>query len=183
MQTFRQGPSVGRNPGSSPNRPGRSRWPEPESIRQATSSRSAQHSRMPAIPNDAFPRAELGLPIVFHFKDQGYGDPKDTELYPVVNGQEKTRMTSPLILRPMICKNGEVLQIILRLNAPVPDEVVLEKASGSPTFDKIRDPTLASYPNSPMGGPKTGAKARAPLGSAIEGFLAFAEENGFSEVI
>lgn len=183
MQTFRQGPGVGRNPGSSPNRPGRSRWPEPESIRQATSSRSAQHSRMPAIPNDAFPRAELGLPIVFHFKDQGYGDPKDTELYPVVNGQEKTRMTSPLILRPMICKNGEVLQMILRLNAPVPDEVVLEKAPGSPTFDKIRDSTLASYPNSPMGGPKLGAPARSSSGSAIEGFLVFARENGFDEVI
>jgi CRISPR-associated protein Cmr1 len=181
MQTFRQGQGVGRNPGSSPNRPGRSRWPEPESIRQATSSRSAQHSRMPAIPNNAFPRAELGLPIVFHFKDNG--DPKDTELYPVVNGQEKTRMSSPLILKPMICRNGEVLQMILRLNAPVPDEVVLEKAPGSPTFDKIRDPTLASYPNSPIGGPKAGAPARSPLGSAIEGFLSFARENGFGEVI
>ena len=181
MQTFRQGQGVGRNPGSNPNRPGRSRWPEPETIRQATSSRSAQHFRMPAIPNDAFPRAELGLPIVFHFKDNG--DPKDTELYPVIDSQKKTRMASPLILRPMICKNGEVMQLILRLNSPVPDEVILEKAPGSPTFDKIRDPTLAIYPNSPMGEPKTGAPARSPSGSAIEGFLAFAEENGFVEVI
>jgi CRISPR-associated protein Cmr1 len=136
---------------------------------------------MPAIPNDAFPRAELGLPIVFHFKDNG--DPKDTELYPVIDGQKKTRMSSPLILRPMICKNGEVLQLILKLVATVPNEVVLEKAPGSPTFKKISDPALAKYPNSPMGGPKVGAPARSSSGSAIEGFLAFAEENGFMEVI
>jgi CRISPR-associated protein Cmr1 len=135
------------------------------------------------IPNDAFPRAEIGLPIVFHFKDQGVGDPKDTELYPVKDGQEKTRMSSPLILKPLICKNGEVLQMILRLKAAGPDEVVLEKATGKPTFKKIRDPSLASYPNSPMGGPKAGAPFRSPSGSAIEGFLAFAEENGFVEVI
>ena len=181
MQVFRQGVDVGRNPGSSPNRPGRSRWPEPESIRQATSSRSARHSRMPAIPNDAFPRAEIGLPIVFHFKDDG--DPKDTELYPIVDGEEKTRMASPLILRPIICRNGEVLQLILKLNSPVPDEVVLKKASGSPTFKKIRDPTLASYPNSPLSSPSAGLPARSPSGSAIEGFLSFARENGFIEVI
>jgi len=180
MQTFRQGPGVGRNPGSSPNRPGRSRWPEPESIRQAISSRSAQHSRMPAIPNDAFPRAELGLPIVFHFKDND--DPKDTELYPVVRGEEKTRMASPLILRPMICRNGEVIQLILKLKSSSPDEVVLKKASGSPRFKKLRDPALANYPNSPLGSLKAGAPARSSSGSALEGFLAFAKEYGFVEV-
>jgi CRISPR-associated protein Cmr1 len=181
MQNFRQGQGVGRNPGSGQNRPGRSRFPEPESIRQATGSRFAWHSRMPAIPNDAFPRAELGLPIVFHFKDNG--DPKDTELYPVVNGEEKTRMASPLILRPMVCKNGEVIQLILKLNSSSPDEVVLKKASGNPRFKKLRDPVLASYPNSPLGSPKAGAPVRSSSGSALEGFLAYAKENGFVEVI
>ena len=180
MQNFRQGQGIGRNPGSGQNRPGRSRWPEPESIRQATGSRFARHSRMPAIPNDAFPRAEIELPIVFHFKDNG--DPKDTELYPVVNGEEKTRMASPLILRPMVCKNGDVIQLILKLNSSSPDEVVLKKASGDPRFKKLRDPALASYPNSPLGSPKAGAPARSSSGSALEGFLAFAKENGFVEV-
>lgn len=183
MQSFRQGAGVGRNPGSSPNRPGRSRWPEPESIRQATLNRSSRHSRMPSIPDDAFPRAEIGLPIVFHFKDQSDGDPKDTELYPVMDGQEKTRMASPLILRPLICKNGEVLQMIMRLNSPGPDGVVLKKTAGSPIFNKISDPSLAVYPNSPMGKPNARASARSQSGSAIEGFLAYAEENGFMKVI
>ena len=75
------------------------------------------------------------------------------------------------------------MQLILELNAPAPDEVVLEKAQGSPRFKKIRDPTLASYPNSPIGGPRTGAPAGSSSGSAIEGFLAFAEENGFVKVV
>ena len=181
LQTFRQGEKVGRNPGKSPNRPGRSRWPEPESIRSATSQRDPKHSRLSEIPNDAFPRADFGLPIVFHFKD--YSDPKDTELYPVVNGQVKTRMASPLILRPMVCKNGSVLQMILRLRAQSLDEVVLKKTSKSPTFNKIHDPMLAAYPNSPMGSPAAGRPARAPSGSAVDGFLAFAQEKGFVKVI
>jgi CRISPR-associated protein Cmr1 len=180
MQTFRQGQDVGRNPGASPNRPGRSRWPEPETIRSATSRRDPKHSRMPRIPNDAFPRAEFGLPIVFHFKD--YGDPEDTELYPVVNGEEKTRMSSPLILRPMVCRNSEVQQMILCLRASSSDEVVLKKAPGSPTFTKIRDPTLNSYPQSPLGSSKSGVPVRSPSGSAIEGFLAYATENKFRVV-
>jgi CRISPR-associated protein Cmr1 len=181
MQTFRQGQNVGRNPGKSSNRPGRSRWPEPETIRRATSRRDSKNSRMMLIPDDAFPKAEFGLPIVFHFKD--YGDPEDTELYPVVNGEERTRMASPLILRPIFCQNGEVLQMVIRLNAFAPDEVVLEKAPGSPTFIKIRDPMLSRYPNSPLSEPKEGAPVRSSSGSAIEGFVAFAVENGFVEVV
>jgi len=180
MQTFRQGQNFGRNPGKTPSRPGRSRWPEPETIRSATSQRDPNHSRMPAIPNDAFPRAELGLPIVFHFKD--CNDPKDTELYPVIDGQEMTRMASPLILRPIACRNGEVQQMILCLRAPSTDEVVLKKASGSPRFKKIRDPMLSAYPQSPLGSQRPGLPARSPSGSAIEGFLAFAEENKFRVV-
>jgi CRISPR-associated protein Cmr1 len=180
MQTFRQGQNVGRNPGKAPNRPGRSRWPEPETIRSATSQRDPKHFRMPGIPNDAFPRAEIGLPIVFHFKDSN--DPKDTELYPVVGGQEKTRMSSPIILRPIACQNGDVQQMILCLSAAAPDEVVLKKASGSPKFRKIRDPIFSAYPQSPLGSPRAGLPARSPLGSAIEGFLAFAKENKFRVV-
>jgi len=136
---------------------------------------------MPRIPNDAFPRAEFGLPIVFHFKD--YEDPEDAELYPVVNGEEKTRMSSPLILRPMICRNGAVLQMILRLRTQSVDEVILKKAPKSPKFKKIRDTTLATYPNSPLGSSKAGLPARSSSGSAVDGFLAFAEENGFVRVI
>jgi len=146
----------------------------------ATSQRDPKHPRMPGIPNDAFPRAELGLPIVFHFKD--YNDPKDTELYPIIGGQERTRMASPLILRPIVCQNGDVQQMILCLRAASPDEVILKNAGRSARFKKIRDPMLSAYPQSPLGSPKPRLPARSPLGSAIEGFLSFAKENSFRVV-
>ena len=182
LQTFRQGRGVGRNPGNNPLYPGRSWWPEPETIREVTRLRSTRHPRVTTIPNDAFPRAELGLPIIFHFK--GNGDPADTELYPVVNGEKKARMASPLILRPLRCKNGDMLQMILQLNSPRVDEVVLEEAPGTPRFTKIRDPGLASYPKSPMGSASPRVPMRSSAGSALDAFINFAQEqvNGFTEV-
>lgn len=94
LQNFRQGPEVGRNLGSAPNRPGRSRWPEPDQIRRLTGRASADH-RTPTVQVPAFPRAVFGMPIIFHFKDPG--DPPDTQLLP----RGKDRMASPLILRPI----------------------------------------------------------------------------------
>lgn len=184
MQAFRQGVDIGRNPGSGPNRPGRSRWPEPETIRHVTSSRSARHQRMTGVPDDAFPRAELGLPIVFHFKDASYGDPEDSELYPIIGGAEKTRMASPLILRPAICADGTIFQIIMPLKTPVLGEVVLKKARNEPRSKIIRDSKLARYAKSPLGGSMPGRAPRSSSGSALEAFLAFAMEKGndFKEV-
>ena len=181
LQTFRQGVNVGRNLGAQ-GYPGRSRWPEPETIRTVTNRRSNIRKRIEQIPNDAFPRAELGLPIIFHFKDGG--DPADTELSPVVGDEEKTRMASPLILRPLRCKNGDMLQMILQLNSPRVDEVVLEEAPGTPRFTKIRDPGLASYPKSPMGSASPRVPMRSSAGSALDAFINFAQEqvNGFTEV-
>ncbi len=174
MRVFRQG-DVGRNPGKP--RPGRSRWPEPETIREATRCRNPKHTRM-AIPNDAFPRAEFGLPIIFQFTPRGSGDPAETELYPVVNNAQKTRMSSPLILRPMRCANGDVVSIILHLQTPRLDEVILKNAPHNPRYTKIRGKDLASYHNSPMGLPKGGNVERSADGSALDAFIAFAQEKG-----
>ena len=92
LQRFRQGPGEGRNSGQ-PNRPGRSRWPEADTIRRATNTHASMHK--PEHPVDGFyPRTAFGLPIVFHFKDKG--DPKDQ----VLNPGHRERMASPLILRP-----------------------------------------------------------------------------------
>jgi CRISPR-associated protein Cmr1 len=82
LHQFRQGKNIGRNPGQD-NRPGRSRWPEPEAVRRATGgSRAKMHQRLGHIPDNVYPRAEFGLPIIFHFKDQNAGDPYDTSLEP-----------------------------------------------------------------------------------------------------
>ena len=96
LRRFRQEAAVGRNPGSG-NHPGRSRWPEPDTIRRFTKMHAARH--VPEHPVDGFyPRAAFGLPLVFHFKDKDKGDPGDWVLEP--DGKDRDRMASPLILRP-----------------------------------------------------------------------------------
>lgn len=99
LKQFRQGKGIGRASGSG-NRPGRSLWPEADSIRRLKGTHAP--SSVPKHPVDGFyPRAAFGLPLVFHFKDKNNGDPKgkngdSLELSPVVHD----RMASPLILRP-----------------------------------------------------------------------------------
>jgi len=166
LQKFRQGPSVGRNSGKS-KRPGRSRWPEPETLRRITGQRFARHPRTKTIPDDAFPRAEFGLPIIFHFKDES--DPKESiELHPIKDGEEKSRMASPLILKALKCSNDEILQLILRLNTPSIENVHLKKVAQNTDKLAIKD----GYP------------ARSAKGSALEAFISFAKEknNNYEEI-
>ena len=178
LQTFRQGPEVGRNSGDMPNRPGRSRWPEPETIRAVTRKRDQIHARMAAIPEDGFPRAAFGLPIIFHF--QSRTDPQDTQLLPLVSGAAGNRMASPMILRPLLFKGRRAAAMILQLRTPRLESVAL----GPKVFkrDGIVHERFASYPKSPLGAPLGKNVKRSPGGSAIEGFLSFAKENGFQEV-
>lgn len=96
LREFRQGVGVGRNPGkSAPNMPGRSRWPEPDEIRRSSGRNAPRHPPQHPVKG-FFPRAAFGLPLVFHFKDKGAGDPDDHILEP---SGEARRMASPLILR------------------------------------------------------------------------------------
>lgn len=107
---LRQGSDLGRNPGEG-NRPGRSRWPEPDTIRRATGRHAPEHP--PVLP-DGFPRADLGLPIVFHFKDPG--DPDDATLQRSEKG--RTRMASPVITKVVALRNGQYAPLVAVLNAP-----------------------------------------------------------------
>jgi len=102
-----------RNPGTG-NRPGRSRWPEPDEIRRQRRTHHSLHA--PAHAERYFPRAIFGLPIVFHFKDPG--DPKDQSLEPSLLG-EGGRMASPIILKPLIVSPTLAFPMILRLNCDV----------------------------------------------------------------
>ncbi len=88
LEGFRQAPH-GRGGGKGP---GRSNWPEADTIRR----KAGQWSLEPKHSVDGFfPRAAFGLPIVFHFKDKS--DPSDATLEPA---EKHDRMASPLILRP-----------------------------------------------------------------------------------
>ncbi|MBL8483892.1 MAG: type III-B CRISPR module RAMP protein Cmr1 [Rhodocyclaceae bacterium] len=93
LRDFRQGVAEGRNRGSAPGRPGRSRWPEPDAIRRLTRRHAGLHAPE-HVAGNVFPRAAFGLPLIFHFKDTG--DPGDFSLQPA----GRDRMASPLILRP-----------------------------------------------------------------------------------
>lgn len=179
LQELRQGVGIARNAGQS-NRPGRSRYPEPETIRRVTSRRSPQHGRLGHIPDDAFPRAEFGLPIVFHFP-LGQGEPPDTELYPcrAPDGESRERMASPLVLKPLAMADGKAVPLILRLVTPQLTGVELNQGNRSlalPATTAVRAARLAQYRDSPL--------ADAGSGSAIEAFLLHARKstNGFREV-
>lgn len=109
LSEFRQGKSLGRNPpGADPNRPGRSRWPEPDAIRRLTKYASSGHEPTHSAGN-CFPRGAFGLPIVFHFKDEKAGDPAQQLLVPAGNDpqQKYDRLASALILRPYLDPNGK----------------------------------------------------------------------------
>jgi len=177
LQRFRQGPGVGRNPGRSPNRPGRSRWPEPETIRKTTLARAPIHSAF-KHHLDGVPRVLFGAPIVFHFKDERSGDPPDTEVYPVVNGEAAQRMGSPLILKPWVISPNAAVPLILRLRTPPPDGAELRQGDKSLRRfgpGEIAGSHLANYSGSPMDGHD----------NAVDAFIAFAKkpENGFEEVL
>ncbi len=93
LQSFRQA-----------GRPGRSLWPEAEAIRAISSGKDRP-------PSQKFPRAALGLPIIFHFKDDS--DPEDTTLKEA--GEKMERFASPLILRPFLCRDNRAVGLILLL--------------------------------------------------------------------
>ncbi len=83
-------------------------WPEAKAIREAVQEGKAQTAFK-------FPRAALGLPIIFHFKDDA---PPQTTLKEAVmeeDEEEKERFASPLILRPLLCRNNKAVGLALLL--------------------------------------------------------------------
>jgi CRISPR-associated protein Cmr1 len=166
LSEFRQGEGVGRNKGGKS--PGRSRWPEPDSLRRITRRGVPMHMRGITTTENAFPRAEFGLPIVFHFKGDDF--PNDSELYPL--GYK--RMASPLILKALALAPDRAVPMVARLTAPPVTALELTKVrtAGSLGEKEIRRPDLATYPNSPLAG-------RTKQGSALEAFINFAGQEGF----
>ena len=112
-----------RPPGQS-GRPGRSRWPEPDSIRLERGTHAPQHP--PRIVTRDFPRAILGLPIIFHFKD--YGEPADQSLEPNDPSGTGGRLASPIIIKPFMVSPTHAYPMILRLHSnlltPTPSSAI-----------------------------------------------------------
>ncbi|SRR6266487_719317 len=104
---------------------GRSYWPEPEAIRTITGQRYNKH---PALNHPCkFPRAAFGLPIIFHFKYADRGEPEESTLQGKQEGSQ--RFASPLILRPLICRDNRAVGIALLLEGsriPPPGGIILD---------------------------------------------------------
>ena len=169
---FRQGEEFARNRG-----PGRSRFPEPETVRRITLRRWEKHE--PWDMPDGFPRAELGLPIVFHFKDDNKGEPTQTTLLPYVNGETRERMASPIILKPLALADRRAVPLILPLVTAGVQQVELQNEEGQCLTPRravpVRSPEF-SVAGSPL-------HSLSAAGSALDGFLNFVRlpENGFVE--
>ncbi len=114
-QAFRQA-----RPGGNSRSPGRSLWPEPDEVRRLTGRHAPQHAPRHRVRK--FPRAQFGLPILFHFKDRG--DPSDTTLKP---HEDIERRASPLLFRPL----AERLSVVAVLEgAQFPEKKLVLKANG-----------------------------------------------------
>ena len=137
-------------------------------MRRIGNSRSRHHARQEEIPDDAFPRAELGLPIIFQFKNT---EVATSQLYP----KGKKRMASPIILRPLQVEKGhKAVGMVLHLASALPKNLELQIDGQKQEFSEnyLRGERLIDYPNSPM-------SSRSQTGSALETFLNYAKEKGF----
>ena len=146
LKGFRQA----RYPDSSGRPYGRSKWPEPDAIRRIL---LQQEGRQPAHPpehpvEDKFPRGQMGLPIIFQFKDEAQGDPYKT----VLEAAESERFASRLLLRPLACQNGAVgLACILQGPKDPPGEYILKRQSSNqvlahPEVELTEDEALSVEP-------------------------------------
>ena len=192
MKQFRQGEEIGRNKGDK--MPGRSRWPEPDTIRRRVEAHLERH--VPTMQVEGFPRARFGMPIIFHFKDSDFGgkskpdmDPIDTCLRP----ESSSRMASPVLLSPVKLKNGKVVPVIIFLKTGPLDSLLLEGSdtrgtysiSNSVSADQIVNPKFASYDKSPMGKPEkcSSKEKRSSKGDALEAFRNYlVKEKKYTEV-
>lgn len=90
----------------------RSRWPEPDEIRRIRGVHHPQHA--PVNPSHEFPRAALGLPIIFQFKSSE--DPEPNTLNVVDEQDMELRMASPVILKPWAVSATEAIPLLIALN-------------------------------------------------------------------
>lgn len=173
--------------------PGRTYWPEADSIRKITGSALKQpdHST-PIVPPEtlpAFPRALLGLPINFHFADgPGKGkpgrrdlDPQNVRLIPIApDGADGDRMASPVITRPLWL-NGQWYPGVVILNRRIPNglhaRLVGERARA--------DGTDLSFNLSPNEVESSSLAVLRPMrgkASVLDALCDYLTNNGFCEI-
>ena len=124
---------------------GRSHWPEADSLRRITGMVFKRHKPSVTITDDqdiAFPRAQFGLPIIFKFKDnkgeQKNRDPYTTQITP--KGENKERLASPVIVKPIAIGDKTGIGAIVILNQPRLKALQLSLAADKNDGYRERDP-------------------------------------------
>lgn len=110
---------------------GRSQWTEPDEIRARSSQTLARH-KTPVYDGDdiyLFPRAAFGLPInfPFHYQQSNPASSRDSNLDPAktkLTLETSDRWASPLILRPLKCKDS-FFGVALILDSTMPTDLRL----------------------------------------------------------
>jgi CRISPR-associated protein Cmr1 len=117
---YRTVPSFARDPHGNPDekerpKPGRSYWPEPDAIRRIAGTHKHQPYHSTQI---GFPRADLGLPIIFHYQQDRRLLGREPEGATLEGGDSGfTRFASPVITKPHFYQ-GAWRPMILILGAP-----------------------------------------------------------------
>ena len=161
-------------------KPGRSFWPEADSIRLITGKAHPLHKNR--FPEDkpeklvACPRTQFGLPIVFQFKGRAEGEPDPTQLVP----KGKDRLSSPIILKPLACNAKEGIGIIAVLNQPVLTSVELVKKIMNKSYKVLHEYTEKEiYPSVAYNGNPMQDSTKKLYISAIDAFLNSEEVEAF----
>ncbi len=190
LHTFRQGTAFGRNPGEK-GRPGRSRWPEADSLRDLSQGRFVAHPVDHSFKSPSAPRAEFGLPLEVKFITD---DDKKAD-GSIGASRDGGRWASPLLLRPVRVAEGKYLPvaIVLASHRPKAACVIVNDASepepagrrdgaGRAARRTIRAGVDVIYDDGRHGGARETVQSvlRSHGGSALDAFAGWlTERNGF----
>ncbi len=98
------------------------------------SGRGVVHLQDPNPRIDKFPRAAFGLPIIFQFKDRDEHNPDNPSKDPrqtVLQLATSERLASPIILKPLACRDGAYVGLALILEGTgIEEEQLMLKTQG-----------------------------------------------------
>ncbi len=152
-------------------RPGRSRWPEPDVVRNAFGPRF--HDHVPQIKTDdrSWPRAQFGLPIQMQFQRnarpgaQPYPNqppPRLTVGWRPNGDKDKVsqRLASPLIVKPVQTRTGHFVSAALWLDRTLPASAqagrVDRERRDEPQLDARTTAPMSRMPAAPLFTPLAG---------------------------
>lgn len=179
---------------------GRTFWPEPDSLRRITRCHDRRHPPESTDQSiNLFPRAALGLPIIFWFKD-GPGrnpsnnerfppdaakDPYEAELLPRFLNEQGDfqvgqRMATPVITRALFIDGAWVPGLIIlrrpglsKLSAQLQGRGIDASGGIVPIDEVVAEIQITEHPS------LAGLSPMAGMTSAVDAFRVFASQRGF----